>query len=574
MKKNYDNKDFMDKVDLWTGFYRENPHRFVNDYIGEKLKLFQIILFYAMHKFGYFMYLAARGQGKSWLIGLYAVVRCILYPGTAIVLASGTKDQAARIIEQYIAKLRDKSPNVYREIKKINDSKDDTSVEFHNGSIIRAVVSGKSGRGWRCNVLICEEFVLIDKSVLDTVLRRFASTERRPRYMDNPKYAHLEELNKEIYISSASYKGHWSYSKFLSFVKNMSKGKDYFVCGLPYQLSVEEGLLNQKKVDNERTEEDFNELLWIMEMDCLFWGESEKAFFKLDQFTSNRTNTIKPFYPLDNVNYLINKKDKKSRNEYFSRMKKMSGEIRIISVDVALMGGKNNDNTIFTCLRLLPKENKYVRYVPFIDSLNGGHSETQAIHLKRLYNDFEADFVIMDTQGNGISVYDACVKVLYDSERDEEYPAWCAYNNDDMKKRALDRNALPIIYSMKSNNANMNHEITMKLRSNLINGNIKFLSNEIEGKEYLIDKMKFDELDTEERARLLRPYIQTTALVNESVNLEHDTVKGFVRIYEVGSNRKDRWSSLAYGSYYADLLEQKLNQKFYFDDEEEFVVVF
>ena len=38
------------------------------------------------------MYIAARGQGKSFLIALYCIVRCILYPGTKIVLASGEKE--------------------------------------------------------------------------------------------------------------------------------------------------------------------------------------------------------------------------------------------------------------------------------------------------------------------------------------------------------------------------------------------------------------------------------------------------------------------------------------------------
>ncbi|ETT49340.1 hypothetical protein BSK66_26710 [Paenibacillus odorifer] len=573
MKKNYDNENFMDKVNMWTGFYRANPHRFVKDYLGIKLKLFQIFLIYAMNKYYYFMYFAARGQGKSFIISIYAVCRCILYPGTAIVIASGTVDQAGRIIEQYITKMRNQSPNLAREIKKINTNKDDTSVEFHNGSIIRAVVSGDSGRGWRCNILICEEFRLIKKHVLDKVLRRFISTERKPKYMDNPLYSHLEEPNKEIYISSAYYKNHWCYSKFMSFIKKMSTDRDYFVCGLPYELSIAEGLLSQKAVDNEKTEEDFNEIDWLMEMGCVFWGESEKAFYKLDHLTLNRTNTIKPFYPLSNLEYISNKSNKKSRDEYKSRIKKMNGEIRIISVDVAMMGGNNNDNTIFTCFRLIPKENRFIRFVPYIDSLNGQHSETQAIHLKRLYDDFEADYVIMDTQGNGLSLYDDCAKVLYDSDRDTEYPAWCASNNEEMKNRALDKNALPLIYSMKASNQKMNHEIAMKLRDNLEKGNIKFLANEIEGKEYLIDKMKFDTLDLEERSKLLRPYIQTTALVNESVNLEYEIKNGFVKIYEVGTNRKDRWSSLAYGSYYADLLEQGLNTNGELDEEDLYVVL-
>ena len=46
----------------WVGFWRANPHRFVEDYLGIKLFLFQKILIYMMNVNPYFMYIAARGQ--------------------------------------------------------------------------------------------------------------------------------------------------------------------------------------------------------------------------------------------------------------------------------------------------------------------------------------------------------------------------------------------------------------------------------------------------------------------------------------------------------------------------------
>jgi hypothetical protein len=70
----------MEGVGVWASFYRSNPHRFVRDYLGINLKLFQIILLYAMNFNHYFMYLASRGQGKSFLSSIYCLVRAILYP--------------------------------------------------------------------------------------------------------------------------------------------------------------------------------------------------------------------------------------------------------------------------------------------------------------------------------------------------------------------------------------------------------------------------------------------------------------------------------------------------------------
>lgn len=54
----------MDGIGVWTSFYRANPHRFVKEYLGINLKLFQCILLYMMMHNHYFMYLASRGQGK------------------------------------------------------------------------------------------------------------------------------------------------------------------------------------------------------------------------------------------------------------------------------------------------------------------------------------------------------------------------------------------------------------------------------------------------------------------------------------------------------------------------------
>ena len=79
----------MDGVAIWTGFYRENPHRFAKDYLNITLKPIQQVILWLMFHNIFFMFLAARGFGKTWLTTVYCVIRCILYPGTKIVVASG-----------------------------------------------------------------------------------------------------------------------------------------------------------------------------------------------------------------------------------------------------------------------------------------------------------------------------------------------------------------------------------------------------------------------------------------------------------------------------------------------------
>jgi hypothetical protein len=66
---------------IWIDFYRQNPYRFVKDYLGIELKPFQIVMFNEIDKTSISNIVCTRGLGKSFIIALYCVVRAILYPG-------------------------------------------------------------------------------------------------------------------------------------------------------------------------------------------------------------------------------------------------------------------------------------------------------------------------------------------------------------------------------------------------------------------------------------------------------------------------------------------------------------
>lgn len=125
----------MSGIALWTSYYRLFPHVFVKEYLGITLKLFQSIILYFMMHDNYVVYIASRGQGKTWLTAVFCVVRCILFPDTKIIIASGRKSQAREVIDK-IDDMRKGSPNLMREISDLKSSLNDASVEFHNGSWI------------------------------------------------------------------------------------------------------------------------------------------------------------------------------------------------------------------------------------------------------------------------------------------------------------------------------------------------------------------------------------------------------------------------------------------------------
>lgn len=332
-------------------------------------------------------------------------------------------------------------------------------------------------------------------------------------------------------------------------------GKDYFVAVLPWQLSVFHKLLSRKRVEQQRTEEDFDQMSWDMEYEALFVGENENAYYKLDDIQKCRT-LPKPFYPPTDREFVENKGSRKK----LTNMPKQAGEIRIVSMDIALMGSSKsvkNDTTAFTLMRLLPQGAEFRRDVVYLESMAGQHAELQAIRLKQLFYDFEADFVGMDTNGNGIAIYDSCTKILYDKDRDEEYPAWTVINDEAMDERKIDPNAIPIIYSIKGN-AELNHKVASGLRIAFEKRKIRLLINDIEAKEDLIERKGYMKKTTEEQVYMLRPFMQTTALTNELVNLVYEVRNGYIKIKEVGTTTKDRYSSIGYGNYVATLLENDI----------------
>lgn len=521
-----------------------------------------------MNKSDFFMYIAARGQGKSFLVALYCIVRCILYPGTKIVIASGTKGQAANIITQKIVDFYDQSPAVRYEIgnKKdnIKTSVNEARVDFKGGSHIYAATSGESSRGLRCNILICDEHRLIKKDTLDKILKPMLNVYRQPPYLSLPEYQNYpKEENKQIYMSSAWYKSHWIYQEFKDYLTKMALlNSKYFAVALPYQLSIASGLLSQSAIDAERTSDTFDQTTFDMEYEAVFVGENDKAYFRLDPL--NKTRTVsKTFRPPTNQEFVENEHRSKPRTlSNFKRVDKVN-EIRIVALDIALMGGNKlvkNDTSAFTLMRLIREGDEYKRQVVYLESIQESiSSENLAIRLKQLYYDFEADYVVMDANGNGLGVFDACTTVLTDKERDVEYPAWACINDDETNDRTKTK-GIKCVYTVKANAA-FNHEIAVSLKNVIETGKLQLPMNDIQKREELQEDKEYRKLPAEEQIRVLYPYVQATALVNELVNLEYTVRTGYIKIYEVGTTTKDRYSSIAYCNYYANELEKDLKEE-------------
>lgn len=381
----------MELVAWMCAYYRENPNRYVSEVLGISLKPFQKIILHEMFHNNFTMYLAARGQGKTFLTALFCCVLCILYPKTFVVVSSGTLKQANEVLLKIQDIFMRESVILCSEIEKCNIGQNDATITFKNGSWIKTRTSSPNSRSARATCIIIDEFRMVDKEILDTVLRRFLSDPRHPNYLNKKEYQHLQERNKEIYMSSCWLKSHWSWEKAKDFtVGFLDDNKKYFITGLPYEISIKEGLLSKAQIEDEMEENSFNPLTFQMEMECLWFGDIDGSLFQYDDI-SKRRKIRNAFMPL---------KFYTDRNP----VPQLSAtEERIMSVDVALMAStkkkQNDSSSIFINSAIQTDSTTYNSHMVFSDSFEGLTTDELGIIVMRYFYQYKCTQLVLDTNG-------------------------------------------------------------------------------------------------------------------------------------------------------------------------------
>ena len=557
---------------IWGSYYRQNIDIFVRDYLQlDFLKWFQLMLLVMMDRARIFLWIAARGMGKSFLIAIFAVVRCILYPGTKVVITSGTRGQSINILEKIQTELMPASPNLRNEIDMSNTkfTGQDAKIMFKNTSYIKVVTASDNARSNRANILIVDEFRMVKKDTIDTVLKKFLTSRRMPPYkeltLEERKAEYAKEPNKSCFLSSAYFKDHWSYHKMLDTFKLMlDDTKTDFMCGFPYQLSIQEGLLFPEDVEGDMLETDFNEIKWSMEMEATWFGDEDGAFFDFNSISKDRRIQF-PMLPGSVASLLGN-------NQKIRIPIKQNGERRILSADIALMSSKkhNNDASAVFINQMIPtKSGRYTNNIVYGDTFEGMHTEDQALIIRKLYDEFSCDYIVLDCTGLGLGVYDALVRDMVDPDTGEIYPALSCCNNQEMADRCTVRGAEKAIWAIKGS-PQLNSECDVLLREGFRSGKIRLLVTEYDAESILPEIKGYNSLSVAEKVKVQMPYIHTTLLVNELVNLQHEESGGRVRVFERSGMRKDRYSSLSYNYYVSTQLESKISRSCKADYSESF----
>ncbi|MBQ0036415.1 MAG: hypothetical protein KBT35_05815 [Firmicutes bacterium] len=518
--------------------------------------------------------IASRAASKSFIIAVYSVCRCILRPYSKIVCSSATLKQANLIVTDKIQnELMSWSPMLRKEIleiKKINSNA--MQVVFRNHSTFTVCAASENSRGYRSHCLIREECRMIEKNIDDSVLSPMQTTRPAP-YMLDDFYKNNKDLLEEpvdIYISSSYYDTPevWMWGLVDSVAKDMMNGLPSTLLAFDEAAILSAGIKTRKQLIQEKKKQD--PLTWKLEFLNERICENTSAFFTYSMLTENQ-KCKQPFYPKD---YSIMSMDKKWK----CNIPKQDGEIRIVACDIAFVAGKQNDNSIYTCLRAIPEvmtvdtstvdgkgglelKQGYRREVSYIESNQMGDTTLQTLRIRELFEDFNADYIVLDCRNGGVQILYNLGKTLYNESRRQEYEPLKCMNNAEYAKAVNNKFAKECIYAINASQQ-LNSDIAQSFRRALIEKRIELLLNYSSAKNELLPDIKeYASAVIDGNANVMtfyeKPFVETQLLIKETAELVYEKAAqtGVIKISEQGNNTKDRYTSCSYGNYFIDQLE-------------------
>lgn len=493
--------------------------------------------------------------GKTFLTAVFIVYKCILYPKTKVVVCAKTRSQAVQVLEKIEKELMPNSSLLRSEIKAVVINQSKAEIEFRNGSYIQVATASENSRGYRATLLVCDEFRMIDKDVIDLVLRRFLTVARQPGYLKKKQYKHLIERPIEMYLSSSWFQSHWSWQLCQDYFHNMyATDKKYFCFRFPYQMPVKEGMLSLEQVEDEMSESSFSDIKFRMEMEAMFIGVTDGGLFSFEDINKVR-NLKKAFYA---PGIILGGKS-------IEPPKKKPGEKRILTVDIALMSSKRRDNdaTSIFLNDMIPDSNgRYTSNMVYTENCEGIITQDLVLKLRRYFKWFDCDYIGIDAKGLGAPIMDLLMHECYDTETGDIYPPLNCCNNADFQDRCPDKTAPKVIWAIMGS-PQFNNDVTIALRSGIQQGRIRFLDSEYECEDLLRVQFKgYDKMTPAERTALQLPFVNTGLMVNELVNLDYEATNNVIRVHEKPGARKDRYSSVSYNYYIAMQVERSMAKNY------------
>lgn len=422
------------------------------------------------------MYVASRGFGKSFLLALYATLKCILYDETKVVII-GSGFRQAKVIFEYMESIWRKAP-ILRDLCDGNSGPrrdvDRCTMKINNSWACAVPLGdGSKIRGLRANVIIADEFGSIPLDIYETVIVGFAAVSADPvtnvqeaarrkalsrlgiwTAEAEQKYS-MRQHNQAIISGTADY----AFKPFAKYWKRYhdiisSRGdpnklrevfgiddipscfnyKDYSIVRIPYEL-IPEGFMDDKQI--LRAKATIHSGVFAVEYGATFPDDST-GFFKrslIDSCVGTPESPIR--LPSEDIWFDVT-------------LRGNNGCEYVLGVDPA----SESDNFSIVVLELRKDHSRIVygwstNKKDFKTRLKRGLADKEDFYgfcarkIRDLMKAFNIIAIALDGQGGGIAIEEA----LHDPDKMEEgeLPIW-QIRDDDKPKDSDDKPGLHILH--------------------------------------------------------------------------------------------------------------------------------
>lgn len=529
----------MENIDEYRraiSFYRAYPDKLIDMYIAAsgpectfKLFAYQRVILRAFARYQEVFCTFSRGTSKSFLDDLWNFLECILYPNTKLAIAATTKGQSAAILESKISEILNLLPILKFEIRKIEKIKDQLTVYFKNGSQMSNLAAKQSSRGMRFTGLTLEEIIEGDPDIIQEVILPTLAISRRAANGEFNKNETI--MQQRIYVTTAGYKDTYAYHTLIrTLLRQLTEKRKAIVLGGTYKIPIIAGLQNMSFIRQQKLNGTFNPTSFGREYLSRWSTGSENAYYPAEVFDRYRS----------------------IQEPVFERETSIGKDVGyIMSIDV----GRFKDQSEVAIWRYVPQMGTTsTKYLVNMVTFEQMHFGEQAVEIKLLYNRYKPERVVIDGAGVGAGLVDELIAPQVDVRTNQFLPPWGVANDEKGYYHGFKTaDTIPnLLYIIKAN-APFNTEMYANLQTQLTTGKLRFLIDERQAKLKMDASRakKFKDMTSDEKTNYIVPFIQTSLLKDQMVNLEQKNDGINIILDRVNKNiKKDKVSAMGYGLWY------------------------
>ena len=532
-------QEILDNIEEYRkaiSFYRAYPDKLVDMYIqasGEdctfKLFPYQRIFLRAMARYKDVFLTFSRGTSKSFIDDLWNMLQCILYPNTKLAIAATTKGQSAAILESKVSEILTLLPILRFEIRKTEKVKDQFTIYFKNGSQMSNLAAKQSSRVLRFTGLTLEEIIEGDPDIIQEVIIPTLAIQRRAA---NGEFNKAETISQQkICVTTAGFKDTYAYHTLIrTLLRQLTEPNKAIVLGGSYKIPIIAGLQNMDFIRQQKMSGTFNPTSFGREYLSRWSSGSENAYFAAETFDKYRS----------------------LQEPVFEREKNLGkGVDYVFGIDV----GRFSDQSEVCVWKYIPQTGTTsTKHLVNIYSFEQMHFAEQAIEIKLLYEKYHPRAVVIDGAGVGAGLIDELIKSQVDVRTNQFLRPWGVANDDKgYYNQFKSADMIPnLLYIIKAN-APFNTEMYANLQTQLTTGKLRFLIDERQAKMKMDASraLKFKDMTEDDKANWIVPFMQTSILKDQMINLEEKHEGVNIILDRTNKNiKKDKVSAMGYALWY------------------------